>query len=205
MKKIPSSFYRNENVVELAKTLLGKLVVTHFDNYLTVGRIVETEAYNGVIDKASHAFGGRRTARTEIMYCSGGVAYVYFCYGIHHMFNIVTGKADVPHAVLVRALEPLEGIDMMLRRRRKMLLDHSITKGPGSVAQAMGISTLHSGLSLQSSDLYLADDGIKYENEEVIATPRIGVAYAAEDALMPYRFLVKCNKYVSGKKNQNLG
>jgi DNA-3-methyladenine glycosylase len=99
----------------------------------------------------------------------------------------------------------LEGIDMMLRRRRKMLLDHSITKGPGSVAQAMGISTLHSGLSLQSSDLYLADDGIKYENEEVIATPRIGVAYAAEDALMPYRFLVKCNKYVSGKKNQNLG
>jgi DNA-3-methyladenine glycosylase len=205
MKKIPSSFYRNENVVELAKTLLGKLVVTHFDNYLTVGRIVETEAYNGVIDKASHAFGGRRTARTEIMYCSGGVAYVYFCYGMHHMFNIVTGKADVPHAVLVRALEPLEGIDMMLRRRRKMLLDHSITKGPGSVAQAMGISTLHSGLSLQSSDLYLADDGIKYENEEVIATPRIGVAYAAEDALMPYRFLVKCNKYVSGKKNQNLG
>jgi DNA-3-methyladenine glycosylase len=205
MKKIPSSFYRNENVVELAKTLLGKLIVTHFDNYLTVGRIVETEAYNGVIDKASHAFGGRRTARTEIMYCSGGVAYVYFCYGMHHMFNIVTGKADVPHAVLVRALEPLEGIDMMLRRRRKMLLDHSITKGPGSVAQAMGISTLHSGLSLQSSDLYLADDGIKYENEEVIATPRIGVAYAAEDALMPYRFLVKCNKYVSGKKNQNLG
>ncbi|HSR40369.1 MAG TPA: DNA-3-methyladenine glycosylase, partial [Phnomibacter sp.] len=183
----------------------GKLLVTRFDNRITVGRIVETEAYNGIIDKASHAFGGRRTTRTEIMYSSGGVAYVYFCYGMHHLFNIVTGKADVPHAVLIRALEPLEGIEVMLQRRGKTQPDHALTKGPGSVAQAMGISTLHTGLSLQSSDLYLADDGMMYEREEVIATPRIGVAYAGEDALLPCRFLVKGNQYVSGKKNQNLG
>jgi DNA-3-methyladenine glycosylase len=205
MKKIPSSFYRNEDVVELAQTLLGKLLVTRFDNRITVGRIVETEAYNGIIDKASHAFGGRRTTRTEVMYSSGGVAYVYFCYGMHHLFNIVTGKAEVPHAVLIRALEPLEGIGVMLQRRGKTQPDHALTKGPGSVAQAMGISTLHTGLSLQSSALYLADDGMMYEREEVIATPRIGVAYAGEDAMLPYRFLVKGNQYVSGKKNQNLG
>jgi DNA-3-methyladenine glycosylase len=205
MKKIPSSFYLNEDVVELAKALLGKLVVTRFDNRTTVGRIVETEAYNGVIDKASHAFGGRRTTRTEVMYSRGGVAYVYFCYGMHHLFNIVTGKADVPHAVLIRAVEPVEGIDTMLQRRGKRQADFSLTRGPGSVAQAMGIHTRQTGLSLQSAELYLADDGLLYQPKEVIATPRIGVAYAAEDALLPYRFLVKGNAYVSGKKNENLG
>jgi DNA-3-methyladenine glycosylase len=205
MKKIPSSFYLNEDVLELAKALLGKLVVTRFDNHTTVGRIVETEAYNGVIDKASHAFGGRRTTRTEVMYSRGGVAYVYFCYGMHHLFNIVTGKADVPHAVLIRAVEPVEGIDTMLQRRGKRQADFSLTRGPGSVAQAMGIHTRQTGLSLQSAELYLADDGLLYQPKEVIATPRIGVAYAAEDALLPYRFLVKGNAYVSGKKNENLG
>jgi DNA-3-methyladenine glycosylase len=205
MKKIPSSFYLNEDVLELAKALLGKLVVTRFDNHTTVGRIVETEAYNGVIDKASHAFGGRRTTRTDVMYSRGGVAYVYFCYGMHHLFNIVTGKADVPHAVLIRAVEPVEGIDTMLQRRGKRQADFSLTRGPGSVAQAMGIHTRHTGLSLQSAELYLADDGLLYQPQEVIATPRIGVAYAAEDALLPYRFLVKGNAYVSGKKNENLG
>jgi DNA-3-methyladenine glycosylase len=205
MKKIPSSFYLNEDVLELAKALLGKLVVTRFDNHTTVGRIVETEAYNGVIDKASHAFGGRRTTRTEVMYSRGGVAYVYFCYGMHHLFNIVTGKPDVPHAVLIRAVEPVEGIDTMLLRRGKRQADFSLTRGPGSVAQAMGIHTRHTGLSLQSAELYLADDGLLYQPQEVIATPRIGVAYAAEDALLPYRFLVKGNAYVSGKKNENLG
>lgn len=205
MKKIPSSFYRNEDVVELAQALLGKLVVTKLDGVTTIARIVETEAYNGVTDRASHAFGGRRTARTEVMYSPGGVAYVYLCYGMHHLFNIVTGRANVPHAVLIRALEPLEGIEKMLQRRHKKQLDFSLTKGPGSAAQAMGIVTLHSGISLQSSEIFLADDGFTFTHEALIATPRIGVDYAQEDALLPYRFLVKGNKYVSGKSQQNRG
>jgi DNA-3-methyladenine glycosylase len=189
--------------VELAQALLGKLVVTRFEGITTIARIVETEAYNGIVDKASHAYCGRRTARTEVMYSPGGVAYVYLCYGIHHMFNIVTGKRYVPHAVLVRALEPLEGIGKMLERRRKKQLDFSLTKGPGSAAQAMGIVTTHSGMSLQSSEMHLADDGFTYSHEALVATPRIGVDYAQEDALLPYRFLVKANAYVSGKSEQN--
>lgn len=192
-------------MVELAQALLGKLVVTKFEGIPTMGRIVETEAYNGIADKASHAYGGRRTARTEVMYSPGGVAYVYLCYGMHHLFNIVTGKRDVPHAVLIRALEPLEGIEKMLQRRNKTQLDFSLTKGPGSAAQAMGIGTFHSGMSLQSSEMYLADDGFTFSHDALIATPRIGVDYAQEDALLPYRFLVKANPYVSGKSQQNRG
>lgn len=205
MKKLPLSFYLEPDVNVVARKLLGKLVVTRFEGKETIARIVETEAYNGIVDKASHAYGSRRTARTAVMYAAGGVAYVYLCYGMHHLFNIVTNVVDVPHAVLVRALEPLSGMDYMLERRGLTEMNYSITRGPGSAAQAMGIHTGHSGLTLLGHDFFLAQDEYIIESTSIIATPRIGVDYAAEDALLPNRFFVAGNKYVSGKAKFNYG
>jgi DNA-3-methyladenine glycosylase len=157
---------------------------------------VETEAYAGEQDKASHAYGARRTVRTETMYASGGVAYIYLCYGIHHLFNIVTNKADIPHAVLVRALEPLEGIDEMMKRRKKTKADYTLTRGPGSLSVAMGLHKNFTGTSLITSDeMWLEDRKLPVGN--ILSGPRIGVDYAAEDALLPYRFWIEGNKYVS--------
>jgi DNA-3-methyladenine glycosylase len=195
--KLPESFYTRTDVVKIARELLGKVLVTHFDGVLTSGMIVETEAYAGVTDKASHAHGGRRTNRTEIMYAKGGTAYVYLCYGIHHLFNVVTNVQDTPHAILIRAIEPLEGIDTMLFRRHKEKLQPSLTAGPGAMSMALGIATQHTGTDLQSKDLYIEDRGIKIPNKDIIAGTRVGVAYALDDALRPYRFSIKENKYVS--------
>lgn len=199
-------FYRRDNVLQIAKELLGKLLVTKYppagwagNGIVTSGRIVEVEAYNGIIDKASHAFGGRRTRRNEIMYANGGVAYVYLCYGIHHLFNVVTNSKETPHAVLIRALEPVRGIDEMLRRVGKKKLDHTLTRGPGNLSKALGLFTFHTGSSLTGKELFIADDGIVFDKKEIAASPRIGVDYAGEDALLPYRFYVKGNPFVSGK------
>lgn len=199
MRKLGKDFYQRENVLSIAKELLGKLLVTKRAGVTTTGRIVEVEAYNGVIDKASHAFGGRRTNRNEVMYAEGGVAYVYLCYGIHHLFNVVTHSKETPHAILIRALEPVKGIDEMLRRTGKKKLDHTLTRGPGNLSKAMGIAVLHSGCSLQSKELFLADDGFEYGKNEIAASPRIGVDYAGKDALLHYRFYIKGNPFVSGK------
>ncbi len=195
--KIPQSFYERRNVVMISRELLGKYVFTNIDGELTGGIIIETEAYNGVIDKASHAFGGRKTNRTEVMHRQGGIAYVYLCYGIHEMLNIVTSVEGEPHAILIRAVEPVEGIDIMLLRRKMDKLKFNITQGPGSVAQALGISRAINGISLQSETLWLEDRGLFVTNEDVEAVPRVGVAYAGADALLPYRFYVKGNRYVS--------
>ena len=200
MKKLPESFYSRDNVLLVAKELLGKILVTKFEGIETSGRIVETEAYKGEIDKASHAYGGRRTNRTEVMYAPGGVAYVYLCYGIHHLFNVVTNDKDIPHAILIRALEPLQGIEDMLIRTNKEKPDHTLTKGPGNVSKALGIHTRHTGISLLSKELYIADDGTSYTNRQITASPRIGVDYAGKDADLKYRFYVKGSPYVSGKK-----
>ncbi len=199
MKKLSLNFYRRENVLQVAEELLGKVLVTKWSSIITSGRIVETEAYEGVIDKASHAWGGRRTARNEIMYGAGGVAYVYLCYGIHHLFNVVTHSRDTPHAVLIRALEPVEGIPEMLRRTGKEKLDNTLTRGPGNVSKALGILTAHSGYSLLSKELYIADDGYSFTKKQVQASARIGVDYAGPHALWPYRFYIKGNLFVSGK------
>lgn len=199
MKKLPVSFYQRENILQIAKELVGKVLVTNWNGKVTSGRIVELEAYNGIIDRASHAFGGRRTNRTEIMYAHGGVAYVYLCYGIHHLFNVVTHSKDVPHAILIRAIEPIEGIAEMLVRTRKKKADYTLTKGPGNVAKALGIVTAHSGYSLRSKELFIADDGFVVAAKQLRSTARIGVDYAGDDALLPYRFYLKDNLYVSGK------
>lgn len=199
MKKVPLSFYSRKDVVKIAKELLGKIIVTHFDGVVTLGRIVETEAYAGIIDKASHSFGGKRTARNEHMYSPPGTAYVYICYGMHHMMNIVTNEKEIPDAVLIRAIEPLEGIDWMLQRTGKKKLDRTITRGPGNVGKALGIFKHHSGLHLLDEEIYLLDDGQKIPDENIGSSKRIGVESAGEDALLPYRFFVRKNKYVSGK------
>jgi len=200
MRKLKIDFYQRSDVVKIAKELLGKILVTKWNNIETSGRIVEVEAYNGVVDKASHAAGGRRTNRNEVMYGEGGMSYVYLCYGIHHLFNVVTNRPETPHAILIRALEPIRGIDVMLERTGKKKLDNTLTKGPGNVSKALGISfKVHSGLSLLSKELFIAEDYFKLSKKDIIASPRIGVDYAGEDALLPYRFFIKGNPFVSGK------
>lgn len=199
--KLPLSFYKQKDVCVAAKALLGKLLVTNFNGVLTSGRIVETEAYNGVVDRASHAYGERRTSRTGIMYKAGGVAYVYLCYGIHHLFNVITNKEDVPHAVLIRAVEPVEGIEHMLQRTGKRKADHTLTRGPGNVSKALGIFVQHTGLDLCGDEIFIADDGYRVKPSLILATKRIGVDYAGPDALLPYRYIVKDNPYVSGRKS----
>jgi len=200
MRKLKIDFYQRSDVVKIAKELLGKILVTKWNNIETSGRIVEVEAYNGVVDKASHAAGGRRTNRNEVMYGEGGMSYVYLCYGIHHLFNVVTNRPETPHAILIRALEPIRGIDVMLERTGKKKLDNTLTKGPGNVSKALGISfKVHSGLSLLSKELFIAEDDFKLSKKDIIASPRIGVDYAGEDALLPYRFFIKGNPFVSGK------
>jgi DNA-3-methyladenine glycosylase len=197
---LPLSFYKRTDVVKIARELLGKVLVTRFDGIYTSGMIVETEAYAGVTDKASHAYGGRRTARTEVMYMQGGAGYVYLCYGIHHLFNVVTNLKDVPHAVLIRAVEPLDGIPAMLQRRGKEKLTPVITAGPGALSQALGIATRHTGISLGGDELYIEDRGIKVKPAVIAAATRVGVAYALDDALRPYRFYIRDNPYVSKGK-----
>ncbi|HEY6902450.1 MAG TPA: DNA-3-methyladenine glycosylase [Puia sp.] len=199
IKKLGDDFYDRPSVVTVARDLLGKVLVTTFDGELTSGRIVEVEAYNGVVDRASHSYGGRRTRRTEVMYGAGGTAYVYLIYGIHHLFNVVTNKKDTPHAVLVRALEPLEGIETMLRRTGKRKLDYTLTRGPGNLSKALGLLTSHTGWLLSSDEIYIGDDGYRVRKAQIVATPRIGVDYAGEDKKLPYRFYVEGNPYVSGR------
>src|SRR5258705_5925931 len=204
MKKLPLSFYQRSNVLQIAKELLGKILVTKWDGpdgYRdeTSGRIVEVEACNGIIDKASHAAGGRRTNRNEVMYGRGGVAYVYLCYGIHHLFNVVTNEMETPHAILIRALEPLKGIEVMLERTNKEKLDDTLTRGPGNVSKALAISTKHSGESLLSKTLFIAEDDFVLNKKDIATSPRIGVDYVGDDAQLSYRFYIKGNLFVSGK------
>lgn len=201
MQKLPLSFYLREDVVAIAMELLGKVLVTAFDSKITSGRIVETEAYAGEADKASHASKGR-TERTAVMFAGGGKAYVYLCYGIHQMFNIVTATEGVPHAVLIRAVEPLTGKDLMLQRTGKQKWDNTITSGPGRVGKAFGFHTSQCGLDLGGDELYIADDGFSIPEEDIVSSPRIGVDYAGEHAAWHYRFFVKNNPYVSGRKTK---
>ncbi len=199
MKKLTTDFYQRPNVVTIARELLGKIICTTIAGATTCGRIVETEAYAGIHDKASHAYGGRRTARNTHMYAQAGTAYVYICYGIHQMFNVVTNDENSPDAVLIRAVEPLEGIEHMLARTGKLMPGATLTKGPGNVGKALGISKNHSGILLSGETIYIATDGFVPGTDDVGISKRIGVNYAAEDALLPYRFYIKGNKYVSGK------
>lgn len=195
--KLPLSYYQNQDVIFLAQNLLGKVLFTQIGDQVTAGIIVETEAYFGALDKASHAYGGRRTDRTETLYHEGGVSYVYLCYGIHHLFNIVSSVRDEPHAVLVRAVEPLVGKEIMEQRRNMPFTKAAISSGPGSAAKALGIDRTFNKKDLTGEEIWIEDHGIRYSPHDIVASPRVGVAYAQEDALLPWRFFVKGNQYVS--------
>lgn len=190
MKKLSRDFYLRNNVVEISRELIGKFLVTRINGKLTSGMIVETEAYNGAVDKASHAYNFRRTKRNEVMYGKGGMSYVYLCYGIHHLFNIVTNKEEVPHAVLIRAALPKEGIDTVLKRRGQKSINKKVADGPGTLSQALGIKTTHSGISLSDDIIWVEDRNVNFKKQDIKAGPRIGVEYAGKDALLPYRFRV---------------
>lgn len=181
------SFYLSDDVVSLAKSLIGKWLMSRTGGILTGGMIIETEAYRGPDDRACHAYGNRRTDRTEVMFRRGGVAYVYFCYGMHHLFNIVTSCEDTPHAVLVRALQPTEGIERIRMRRKR---PYNLTSGPGMVCQALGIDRSHTGHLLSSDPIWIEDRGKIFEDSEILSTKRIGIDYAGEDAQLPWRFLL---------------
>lgn len=195
--KMPQHFYQSNEVCHIAKELLGKLLCTNINGQYAAGMIVETEAYNGVPDKASHAYGARRSQRTETMYLQGGFAYVYLCYGIHSLFNVVVGAADNPLAVLIRGTEPVEGIELMLQRRRMNIVLPKISAGPGLVCQALGIDRKLNAADLQGDVIWIEDAGIQIPEAQIVTTTRIGVGYAAEDALLPYRFYVRGNPFVS--------
>lgn len=189
--KLPKKFYLRNNVVKIARDLLGKFLFSSIDGIVTGGIITETEAYAGVNDRASHAFGGRRTTRTEVMYAEGGASYVYLCYGIHSLFNVVTNKKDIPHAILVRAIHPVEGVTRMRNRRNNPKVpDSRLCVGPGTVAQALGIHFSHSGKSLLENEIWIEDRDIKIKPDIIVTGQRIGVDYAGKDALLPYRFKI---------------
>lgn len=185
---LQDEFYANPDVTEVAQALLGKVLCTNTNGTLTSGIITETEAYCGRNDKACHANNGRRTARTEVMFGPPGHAYVYLCYGIHHLFNVVTNREGLADAVLIRSIVPCDGKDLIKERRGAVNLS-SLTDGPGKLSQALGIKTAMSGIKLSSKPVWIEDRGIFPEKKLVKSTPRIGVDYAEEDAEKPWRFL----------------
>ncbi len=202
MPTLPIQFFTHPNPVQVAKDLLGKYLVTHFEGEITSGKIVETEAYRAPDDRACHAFANRRTTRTEVMFAEGGRAYVYLCYGIHHLFNVVTGPADAAHAVLIRAIEPIDNVELMLARRQMVKLERRLTAGPGALTEALGIRTAHTGLSLldPTGPIWLEDRGEVVLEENIVASPRVGVAYAKECADWPWRFRIKDSPWTSPAK-----
>lgn len=190
MKKLNQAYYLNDNVVDVAKDLIGKSLCTLINGLFSKVIITETEAYAGITDKASHAYGGRFTNRTKTMYKGGGIAYVYLCYGIHHLFNIVTNTEGTPHAVLIRGGVLVDGEQIVLKRRNKTKLTSDILIGPGKLSQGLGINTKHNGINLTGEKIWLEYEGVKINSDEIETTPRIGIDYAEEDKYLPYRFVL---------------
>lgn len=195
------SFYLSEDVVQVAKDLLGKVIHTNIDGFHTSGQIVETEAYRAPDDKASHAYNNLRTGRTETMFHEGGVAYIYLCYGIHHLFNVISAPQDLAHAILIRGIEPLTGNDIMMARRKKTKLLPNLTAGPGSLSAALGIKKELTGVCLYDakSPIFITN-ALVLAKSEIISSPRVGVSYAAECAKWPWRFRVRGSKWSSPAK-----
>ena len=196
MKKLPREFYTRSDVLEVARDLLGKkLVVPNRNGARVAGLIVETESYRGPEDRASHAYNGRRTNRTETMYGRGGTAYVYFVYGIYNQFNVVTNVEGIPHAILVRAVEPSEGLDI-IRRRRRGRSEYELTSGPGRLCLALGIDRRLDKADLLGERVWI-EEGISISPSQIARGPRIGIDYAEEWIKKPWRFWVRDNPFVS--------
>ena len=207
--KLQKSFYTRSDVVQIARELLGKYLVTNIENKITVGKIVETEAYCGAKDKACHAHLNKKTKRTKIMFEEGGVAYVYLVYGMYKLFNIVTNKYGKADAVLIRAVEPIEGIETMLERRKmekmkdknsNFKLKRNLTAGPGIMSIAMGIDLSDYGEDLTQNQIWLEDRGEIIKEDKIIASARVNIDYAEEDKDLPWRFRIKDNKWTSPAK-----
>jgi DNA-3-methyladenine glycosylase len=197
-KKLSRKFYTRADTIQIAKDLLGKvLVVPNEKGRRVAGMIVETEGYCGVTDKASHSYNGRRTARNEITYASGGHVYVFFVYGMYYQLNVVTHNAEEPHVVLIRGIEPLEGVEIM-RARRGPMKDTNLTSGPGKLCIAFDIERSLNGVDLLGDKIWL-EEGKSFKDSEISIGPRIGIDYAGEDKDKPWRFWVRDNKFVSKK------
>jgi DNA-3-methyladenine glycosylase len=194
--KLPESFYQRTNVVKIARDLLGKGLFANIDGVITGGMIVETEAYSWK-ERGSHAYGAKKTNRNAIMFEKGGYSYVYLCYGMYHLFNVVTNREGVADAVLIRGVEPIQGIAEMGLRRGTLRNPFHLTSGPGKLTKAMGIDRKMNGKFLLDSEVWLEDIGVKISPAKIDATPRIGIDYAGEDAKLPWRFTVRGNKWIS--------
>jgi DNA-3-methyladenine glycosylase len=192
MSILPDSFYSRSNVTQIARQLLGKKLVTNILGKKTSGIIVETEAYS-FQERGCHAFDNKMTNRNKVMFEEGGVAYVYLCYGIHHLFNVVTNKSGVADAVLIRALEPCEGEAWMMERMKVTSMKR-ITSGPGKLTKALGIDRTFDGKHLNSNEVWI-EDGVSLG--QIVTSVRIGIDYAGQDALLPWRFSIQDNPWVS--------
>ncbi|MDH5367990.1 MAG: DNA-3-methyladenine glycosylase [Cyclobacteriaceae bacterium] len=191
--RIDQNFYFENDVTYIAKTLLGKTLCTNINGVQTSAYIVETEAYS-VKEKGCHAYNYKKTNRTSIMFQKGGIAYIYLCYGIHNLFNVVTNIEGEPEAVLIRAIEPINGVETMEQRRG--LKGKALTSGPGKLTSALGIKHNHNGISLLSDNIWI-EEGKKIDEIEIVSTTRIGIDYAEEDAFLPWRYYIRGNKYIS--------
>jgi len=194
MSALPDSFFKRSNVTLIAKQLLGKKLVTNVLGNRSGGIIVETEAYS-FRERGCHAYNNKMTNRNKVMFETGGVAYVYLCYGIHNLFNVVTNKQGMADAVLVRALQPIEGEEWMLSRMKTKSAKR-ITSGPGKLTKALGIDRSFDGKYLNSAEVWI-EDGMRVSSRQVVSSARIGIDYAGEDALLPWRFSIKDNPWVS--------
>jgi DNA-3-methyladenine glycosylase len=194
--KLPETFYQRSNVVKIARELIGKGLFTKKDEVITGGVIVETEAYSWK-ERGCHAYGARKTNRNAVMFEKGGHSYVYQCYGIHYLFNIVTNDSNVADAVLVRAIEPLKGVNVMMERRGRLVNEYHLTSGPGKLTKALGIDRNWNGKLLSGNEVWLEDLGKKISPVKIEAGPRIGIDYAGEDSLLPWRFTLKGNPWLS--------
>lgn len=194
--KLTKSFYQRSDVTVVARELLGKLLFTNVDGVICGGRIVETEAYSWS-ERGCHAFDGRKTDRNAVMFEAGGTAYVYLCYGMHHMFNVVTNRQQVAEAVLIRAVEPIVGAHFMKTRRGVLRSAYQLTAGPGKLTKALGIDRKLNGKSLVDDEVWIEDVNQKITSRHIVTSPRIGIDYAGADALLPWRFYLRENPWVS--------
>ena len=194
--KLNEDFYQRTDVVKIARDLLGKELYTRIGGIITGGRIVETEAYSWK-ERGCHAYGARKTARNEVMFRKGGFVYVYLCYGIHYLFNVVTNREETPEAVLIRALEPLAGVEEMKLRRTVPANGFHLTSGPGKLTKALGIGRSFNGKYLLDDEIWIEDPGTKVAKNHIESSERIGIDYAGDDARLPWRFTIRGNAWVS--------
>ena len=194
--KLTDSFYRRTSVVKIARELLGKVLFTNVNGIITAGMIVETEAYSWK-ERGCHAYGAKKTNRNAVMFEGGGHTYVYLCYGMHHLFNIVTNEKNIPEAVLIRAVQPVQGIDEMMIRRGNLKNEFHLTSGPGKLTKALGIDRKLNGKFLMGNDVWVEDAGNRVSSRDIVKSPRIGIDYAGEDARLPWRFTLSGNDWLS--------